>query len=78
MTTQIRPGEPGLPQESQVGEWRDKKRYLWLMGLIAPTALIVMLPNIWLMNQAGWQTASQTLLWVGRGLTPWVGHGICG
>ena len=26
---------------TQIGPWRDKKRYLWLMGLIAPTALFV-------------------------------------
>lgn len=46
-------------------EWRDKKRYLWLMGLVPPTALFVVLPIIWAMNQAGWQTASQVLFWIG-------------
>ncbi|MEO8813902.1 MAG: alkane 1-monooxygenase [Mycobacterium sp.] len=45
--------------------WRDKKRYLWLMGLIAPTSLFVMLPIVWAMNQAGWPAASQTLFWIG-------------
>jgi hypothetical protein len=47
MTTQISPigaegttgRTPGSPQ------WRDKKRHLWLMGLIPPTALFVMLPR---------------------------------
>ena len=33
MTTQL--------SEIEIAQWRDKKRYLWLMGLIAPTALFV-------------------------------------
>ena len=45
--------------------WRDKKRYLWLMGLIAPTALFVVLPVIWGLNQLGWTTISQAFFWVG-------------
>jgi alkane 1-monooxygenase len=45
--------------------WQDKKRYLWLLGLIAPTALLVILPIVWGLNQAGWQTASQVLFWIG-------------
>ncbi|MGO9506815.1 MAG: hypothetical protein ACLPXZ_05545, partial [Mycobacterium sp.] len=35
MTTQTSSELPEIPAD----EWRDKKRYLWLMGLIAPTAL---------------------------------------
>jgi alkane 1-monooxygenase len=46
-------------------QWRDKKRHLWLMGLIAPTALFVVLPIVWAMNQFGWQTASQVFFWIG-------------
>lgn len=46
-------------------QWRDKKRYLWLLGLIAPTALMLVLPIVWGMNQLGWQTASQVLFWIG-------------
>ncbi|BBY33389.1 alkane 1-monooxygenase [Mycolicibacter minnesotensis] len=45
--------------------WQDKKRHLWLLGLVAPTMLFLVLPLIWAMNQAGWQTASQAALWVG-------------
>src|ERR1700744_3231609 len=44
---------------------QDKKRYLWLMGLIVPTLLLTILPFVWAMNQAGWQTASQVLFWMG-------------
>lgn len=46
-------------------QWRDKKRYLWLMGLIAPTALFVMLPLIWAFNHAGWHIAAQVPFWIG-------------
>ncbi|MEZ0054176.1 alkane 1-monooxygenase [Mycobacterium sp. MAA66] len=46
-------------------QWRDRKRYLWLMGLIAPTALFLMLPLIWGLNQFGWHGAAQLPLWIG-------------
>ena len=45
--------------------WQDKKRYLWLMGLIVPTLLIAILPIVWTMNHFGWQSASQVLFWIG-------------
>ncbi|ORX01388.1 alkane 1-monooxygenase [Mycolicibacillus trivialis] len=45
--------------------WRDRKRYLWLLGLIAPTALFLVLPFVWGLNQAGWSTAAQALFWIG-------------
>ncbi len=48
-----------------VDEWRDKKRYLWLMGLIAPTELFVMLPVTWAFNRAGWHEAAQVPFWIG-------------
>ena len=51
-----------------VEQWRDRKRHLWLMGLIAPTALFVMLPLIWALNQAGWHALAQVPLWIGPGL----------
>ncbi|WP_343600974.1 alkane 1-monooxygenase [Mycobacterium sp.] len=45
--------------------WQDKKRRLWLFGLIAPTALPVILPIVWVLNQAGWQAAAQVPFWIG-------------
>lgn len=45
--------------------WRDKKRYLWLMGLIVPTAVMVMLPIVWALNQLGWHAAAQAPFWIG-------------
>jgi alkane 1-monooxygenase len=55
------PTESRIPAE----QWRDRKRYLWLMGLIVPTALFVVLPLVWAFNQAGWHTAAQVPLWIG-------------
>jgi len=45
--------------------WRDKKRYLWLLGLVAPSALFIVLPIIWATNQFGWTAASQAFFWIG-------------
>ena len=45
--------------------WQDRKRGLWLMGLIVPTLLLAVLPIVWAMNQLGWQTASQGWFWIG-------------
>src|ERR1700720_361758 len=56
MTTGLRPN---------ASTWQDRKRYLWLMGLIVPTLLLTILPIVWAMNQFGWQTASQVLFWIG-------------
>ncbi len=49
----------------EIDQWRDKKRYLWLMGLIAPTALFVMLPLVWAFNQCGLARAAQVPFWIG-------------
>ena len=46
-------------------QWQDKKRHLWLMGLIFPTLVITVTPVIWVMNQLGWYPASQALFWIG-------------
>ena len=35
------------------------------MGLIVPTAIFVMLPVVWALNQFGWHTAAQAPLWIG-------------
>ncbi|MEZ0366953.1 alkane 1-monooxygenase [Mycobacterium sp. pUA109] len=64
MTTQFRTdaeGTVGAP----AGGWRDKKRYLWLLGLIVPTMLFLMLPIVWELNTLGWHTAAQLPLWIG-------------
>lgn len=54
-----------MSTEAAAEVWRDKKRYLWLMGLIAPTLLFTMLPMIWVMNRLGWHVAAQLPFWIG-------------
>lgn len=51
--------------EADVEQWRDKKRYLWLMGLIAPTSLFVVMPLVWTFNNWGWHAAAQVPFWIG-------------
>ncbi|SNS36507.1 alkane 1-monooxygenase [Rhodococcoides kyotonense] len=60
MATQTTP-QPGTP----VDEWHDKKRYLWLMGLIPPTAVFLALGLIWGFNQLGWNAVSPVWWWIG-------------
>jgi alkane 1-monooxygenase len=57
--------ELGMGAVVSADQWRDKKRCLWLMGLIPPTMLFVVWPIVWAMNQFGWQSASQVFFWVG-------------
>ena len=45
--------------------WRDRKRYLWLMGLIAPTLLFIMLPVVMVLNRFGWHVAAMVPFWIG-------------
>jgi alkane 1-monooxygenase len=54
-----------IEADTRVAAWRDKKRRLWLLGLIAPTALFLVTPMIWALNQLGWQAVSPALLWIG-------------
>lgn len=45
--------------------WRDPKRYLWLLGLIAPTALFLAAGLVWILNQTPLAAASPVLWWIG-------------
>ena len=45
--------------------WRDRKRYLWLMGLIPPTAVFVATGLVWAFNQLGWTAVSPVWWWIG-------------
>ncbi|MEV6279302.1 alkane 1-monooxygenase [Nocardia sp. NPDC051832] len=47
------------------GQWRDRKRYLWLLGLVAPTALLVAVALVWGFNQLGWQAVAPVWWWIG-------------
>ncbi len=57
MSTEMAASEPKL--------WQDKKRHLWLLGLVVPTMLFLMLPLVWALNQAGLHTAAQLPLYIG-------------
>ncbi|WP_067892745.1 alkane 1-monooxygenase [Nocardia vaccinii] len=63
MTTS-RIGESG-PSAAVPRQWRDRKRYLWLLGLVAPTALLVAAALVWVFNWFGWQAVSPVWWWIG-------------
>lgn len=46
-------------------QWRDRKRYLWLLGLVAPTALLVAAALVRAFNWLGWQAVSPVWWWIG-------------
>lgn len=48
-----------------VTRWRDRKRYLWLLGLILPTSLLVAVGVAWVFAQIGWTAATPVVWWVG-------------
>ncbi|BBZ27198.1 alkane 1-monooxygenase [Mycolicibacterium madagascariense] len=52
-------------EQDPADTWRDRKRHLWLMGLIVPTAVLVMLPVVWALNRFGWHGAAQVPFWIG-------------
>jgi len=61
MTTS-RTDTPGYSAPSQ---WRDRKRYLWLFGLVPPTALFLAAALVWVFNQLGWQAVAPVWWWIG-------------
>ncbi len=46
-------------------QWRDRKRYLWLFGLVAPTAIFLATGLVWAFNRLGWQAAAPVWWWIG-------------
>ncbi|MFA3895093.1 alkane 1-monooxygenase [Rhodococcus qingshengii] len=50
-----------LPPE----QWRDKKRYLWLLGLVPPTAVFIAVGLVALFNSLGWNAISPVWWWIG-------------
>ncbi len=46
-------------------QWRDRKKKLWLLGLVPPTALFVATALIWAGNALGWQAVTPALWWIG-------------
>ncbi|WP_194818361.1 alkane 1-monooxygenase [Nocardia sp. XZ_19_385] len=62
MTSRI--GESGHPVAAP-DHWRDRKRYLWLLGLVAPTSLGVAVALVWGCNKLGWQAVAPVWWWIG-------------
>jgi len=46
-------------------QWRDKKRHLWLLGLIPPTAIFIATGIITGFNALGWDAVSPVFWWIG-------------
>ncbi|MEC3957850.1 alkane 1-monooxygenase [Nocardia sp. CDC153] len=46
-------------------QWRDRKRYLWLFGLVPPTALFLATALVWACNEIGLDAVSPVLWWIG-------------
>ncbi|MFC4128039.1 alkane 1-monooxygenase [Nocardia rhizosphaerae] len=45
--------------------WRDPKRYLWLLGLVAPGAAILACGFVWVFGQLGWGAVAPVWWWIG-------------
>ncbi|MGV9617176.1 alkane 1-monooxygenase [Nocardia xishanensis] len=50
---------------AQALQWRDRKRYLWLFGLVAPTAVLLATWLVWVFNELGLQQLSPVCWWIG-------------
>ncbi|MHA7649368.1 alkane 1-monooxygenase [Mycobacterium sp. ML4] len=48
-----------------VAGWRDRKRYLWPLGLILPTSLLAAVGLAWAFGKLGWTAATPVVWWVG-------------
>ncbi len=55
----------GRHAHTPVEQWRDRKRYLWLMGLIPPTAIFLATALVWGFNQLGWTAVAPVWWWIG-------------
>ncbi|MCK8674377.1 alkane 1-monooxygenase [Rhodococcus sp. HM1] len=53
------------PQPTPAQQWRDRKRYLWLLGLVPPTAIFVATALVWAFGQLGWSAVAPVWWWIG-------------
>ncbi|GAC66646.1 alkane 1-monooxygenase [Gordonia soli] len=53
------------PDAVPVTEWRDKKRHLWLLGLIPPTAVFLATGLVAAFNALGWDLVAPVWWWIG-------------
>ncbi|QVI18930.1 alkane 1-monooxygenase [Nocardia tengchongensis] len=64
-TSHSRIGGSGEPEATARPQWRDRKRYLWLLGLVPPTALFLAMALVWAFNEFGWTAVSPAWWWIG-------------
>ncbi|MFD6355880.1 alkane 1-monooxygenase [Nocardia tengchongensis] len=64
-TSHSRIGGSGEPEATARPQWRDRKRYLWLLGLVPPTALFLAMALVWAFNEFGWTAVSPVWWWIG-------------
>lgn len=53
------------PRDTPNLHWRDRKRRLWLLGLVPPTALFLASALVWAGNRIGWQAVTPAVWWIG-------------
>lgn len=64
-TSHSRAGRSSEPETTARPQWRDRKRYLWLLGLVPPTALFLAMALVWAFNEFGWTAVSPVWWWIG-------------
>ncbi|MGW4354379.1 alkane 1-monooxygenase [Nocardia sp. NPDC004582] len=64
-TSHSRIGRGSEPEATDRPQWRDRKRYLWLLGLVPPTALFLAMALVWAFNEFGWTAVSPVWWWIG-------------
>ncbi|MGW4117867.1 alkane 1-monooxygenase [Nocardia sp. NPDC004711] len=64
-TSRSRVGRSRQSEASARPQWRDRKRYLWLFGLVPPTALFVAMVLVWAFNELGWSVVAPVWWWIG-------------
>lgn len=52
-------------QNPPAPQWRDRKRYLWLLGLVPPTAVFMATALVWGGNRLGLDAVTPAVWWIG-------------
>ncbi|MFD6675396.1 alkane 1-monooxygenase [Rhodococcus zopfii] len=53
------------PQPTPAQQWHDRKRYLWLLGLVPPTAVFAATALVWAFDRLGWTAVTPVWWWIG-------------
>ncbi|WP_067709872.1 alkane 1-monooxygenase [Nocardia yamanashiensis] len=52
-----------IEESRALPQWRDRKRYLWLFGLVPPTAIFLAAALVWAFNQFSWSAPLASVWW---------------